>query len=67
MPTDVVMTLLAAVLVVVGWRASQGARFPMTAAFVLGLYCGAIRWIGPNLHHFFDAAMAFLAAKLQSH
>lgn len=49
MQTDVVMTLIAAVVVAMFLRSGGANRFHTTAAWVLGIYCGSISWIGPNV------------------
>jgi hypothetical protein len=64
MPTDVVMTLIAAILVV-AFIVHQGAnRLHVAGGWVLGLYCGSISWIGPNVRHFFAFLMGLIAAHL---
>jgi hypothetical protein len=62
--TDVVMTLIAAIILASFLRYQSANRGHVVTAWVLGLYCGSITWIGPNVRQFFAWGLALLASHL---
>ncbi|MGK4586032.1 hypothetical protein [Kitasatospora sp. HPMI-4] len=67
MSTDLVMTLIAAVVVVMALRSESVNKFHAAALWIFGIYCGSITWIGPNVRHFLAGVLHFLASHLTSH
>lgn len=67
MPTDVVMILIAAIILAACLRFQGAHRGHVITAWVLGIYCGSVSWIGPNVRQFFAYLLGVISAWLTHH